>query len=235
MNHDRPTGTPAPGSGPAHDDLAEQVTAALRSREPGAADTAAMTRQIAARVEAAHVEAARGQVRSTTPFARRAGTVAVTGVIASALGVVGAATAAAANPYTDFAAAVDGVAHAVGVDWTSMPDGFTREQYDAFWDAEYTSEDLHALEDLWNVDTLEAKARAGQMLLDGETVPVAPGTTGSRQKEHFVSEADMEVFREAGYSVEDAEVLAKLWQTDTYEAKTRVAEMVRVGKTPPLP
>lgn len=234
MTQDRPTGAPVPGPRPGgddrHDDLAERIAAALRSREPDAADTAAVALRIAARIEAA--DARSGVV---TPFARRAGTVAITGVVASALGMVGAGAAAAANPYTDFAAAVDGVAHAVGVDWTSMPDGFTRDQYDAFWGAGYTAEDLEALRGLWRTDALEAKARAGQMVLDGETVPVAPGAAGPGESAYPVGVDDIEVLRKAGYTFEDAERLAELWKTDVYEAKARAADMVRDGETPPPP
>ncbi|PUB23894.1 hypothetical protein C8K30_11033 [Promicromonospora sp. AC04] len=231
MTQDRPTGTPVPeprpGGNARQDDLAERVTAALRSREPDAAGTAATARRIAARLEAAD-----GRSEVVTPFARRAGTIAVTGVVVSALGVVGAGAAAAANPYTEFAAAVDGVAHAVGVDWSSMPDGYTREQYDAFWGAEYTAADLEELRDLWNVDSLEAKARAGQMILDGETPPVAPDPT---KEVPFLDPADQEVFREAGYTIEDAQQLAELWQIDIYEAKARAADMLLDGETPPVP
>ena len=158
MTKDRPAGAPAPGPRPGgsyqHDDLAELVAAALRSREPDAADTAATARRIAAHIEAADVAAAdvaaaAGRSGVVTPFVRRAGTIAVTGVVVSALGVVGAGAAAAANPFSGFAAAVDGVAQAVGVEWSAMPEGYTREQHDAFWAAEYTAGDLEALCDLW--------------------------------------------------------------------------------------
>lgn len=62
-----------------------------------------------------------------------------------------------------------------GTDWSSLPDGYTREQYEAFWGAGYTVEDLAALCDLWQTNEIEAKSAAGQMILDGQTVPVAPG------------------------------------------------------------
>jgi hypothetical protein len=232
MTKDRPAGTPAPGPRPEgsgrRDDLAELVAAALRSREPDAAATAATAQRIAARIEAADD---RGAV--VTPFARRAGTIVVTGVVASALGVVGAGAAAAANPFSGFAVAVDGVAQAVGVEWSAMPDGYTREQHDAFWGAEYTAEDLEELRDLWNIDALEAKARAGQMILDGETVPVAP--SGPVEDVPYLELDAQEALLEAGITYEDAEQLAELWQIDPVEAKVRAGDMLLRGEELPLP
>lgn len=232
MTKDRPAGAPAPGPRPEgsgrRDDLAELVAAALRSREPDAAATAATAQRIAARIEAADD---RGAV--VTPFARRAGTIVVTGVVASALGVVGAGAAAAANPFSGFAVAVDGVAQAVGVEWSAMPDGYTREQHDAFWGAEYTAEDLEALRDLWNVDALEAKARAGQMILDGETVPVAP--SGPVEDVPYPGPEEQDALREAGVTWEDAQQLAELWEVGTYEAKARAGDMLLRGEELPLP
>ncbi|GEN81255.1 hypothetical protein [Actinotalea fermentans] len=64
-----------------------------------------------------------------------------------------------------------------GTDWSTLPDGYTREQYEAFWGAGYTADDLAALVALWNTDEIQTKATAGQMILDGQTVPVAPGST----------------------------------------------------------
>ena len=64
-----------------------------------------------------------------------------------------------------------------GTDWSTLPDGYTREQYEAFWGAGYTVADLDALSVLWQTDAIQTKATAGQMILDGQTVPVAPGST----------------------------------------------------------
>jgi hypothetical protein len=235
MTKDRPAAAPAPGprpeGGDQHDRLAELVAAALRSREPDAAATAATAQRIAARIEA---DDGRGAV--VTPFARRAGTIAVTGVVVSALGVVGAGAAAAANPYSGFAAAVDGVAQAVGVEWSAMPEGYTRAQHDAFWAAEYSAGDLDLLCELWNVNALEAKARAGQLLLDGETLPVAPGASGPVEEVPYLAPDAQEALREAGVTFEDAQQLAELWKTgSTYEAKARAGDMLLRGETLPLP
>ncbi|MFD7024436.1 hypothetical protein [Promicromonospora sukumoe] len=233
MTQDRFTGPSVPGPGPEgdhrHDDLAEHIAAALRSREPDAATTAALAQRIASRVEAAG-----GRRWVVTPFARRAGTVAISGVVASALGVVGAGAAAAANPYTEFAAAVDGVARAVGVEWSAMPDGYTREQHDAYWEAGFSAEDQTALEELWSLDTVEVKARAGQMVLDGERLPFEPGThttAGPTAEDLAASQA----FIDAGYTAEDVTTLSNLWNLDEVEAKVRAGKILLVGKELPLP
>jgi hypothetical protein len=150
--------------------------------------------------------------------------------------VVGAGAAAAANPYTPFAVAVDGIAQAVGVEWSSMPSGYTREQHDAFWGAGYTAADLEELRELWQVDAFEAKARAGQTILDGEALPVVPdGAAPDDAPPRYLDQAEERAYREAGYTFEDAQRLAELWRVDAYEAKVRAAEMLLDGETPPLP
>ena len=44
-----------------------------------------------------------------------------------------------------------------------------------FWGAGYTDADLAALSSLWHSDEAETKAHAGQMILDGDVLPIAPG------------------------------------------------------------
>lgn len=233
MTQDRPTGDPVPGPQPArdgrHDDLADRIAAALRTREPDDATTAALAQRIAARVEAAG-----GRSGVVTPFARRAGTIAVTGVVASALGVVGAGAAAASDPYTDFAAAVDGLARAVGVEWSAMPAGYTREQHDAFWDAGFSTEDQLELAELWSLDTIEVKARAGQMVLDGERLPFEPGTR-TTPKPSAEEIAASQAFIDSGHTSEDLAALSALWNVDEMEAKVRAGKILLVGKPLPLP
>lgn len=234
MNQDRYSGTPAPGPRRAHDvepdALAERIAAALRSREPDAADTAATAQLIAARVAAA----ADGRGAVVTPFVRRAGLIALSGVVTSTVVVAGATAAAAANPYTGFAAAVDGIVQAVGVDWSSMPDGYTREQYEAFRSAEYSVEDLAELKELWSLDETEAKARAGQMILDGQELPFVPGTYTVPELS-AADEAATHAFIDAGYTADDVEVLSDLWETSFVETKVRAGRMLLDGEAPPLP
>lgn len=233
MTQHRPTSSPVPGTtgdGPEQDRLVDAIGAALRSREPDAAVTEATAQRIAA-----DIAAAGNRNGTVTPFARRASLFALTGVVTSTIVVGGAGAAAAANPYTEFAATVDGVASAVGVRWSSMPDGYTREQYEAFWASDYTSGDLAKLRNLWNVESLEAKARAGQMLIDGRTVPVQPGTVpeaDAPERSAYTPEM-VEALEESEYTFDDIDQLAELWNVDSGEAKIRLCEMLLDGKTPP--
>ena len=161
------------------DDLVRQITRALRAHESAHPDPAVVT----ARIEAAlardatrrgTVAGSAGGSATVSSLARRGGKVVLVGALASGLVVTGAGAAAAAAPYSGVARVVEDVAQAVGIDWTAMPEGYTRAQYEAFWGAGYTYDDVLALDELWNTDDTETKARAGQMLLDGRAVPVAP-------------------------------------------------------------
>ncbi|SFJ68386.1 hypothetical protein [Cellulomonas sp. KH9] len=126
---------------------------------------------------------------STTPQPRRRRMVAI-GVIAATLTVAGSGAAIAANPNSVAGQAVEEALGLVGVDWSGMPEGYTREQYVAFWGAGYTVADLEELSALWGTESTETKARAGQMLLDGEQVPVDPtGTVPTAPAEAESSDA----------------------------------------------
>ncbi len=190
---------------------------------------------------------------STTAPSRRRRLVAV-GVIAATLTVGGAGAAIAANPQSAAASALEEALGLVGVDWSAMPDGYTREQYVAFWGAGYTPADADALSELWGTDWTETKARAGQMLLDGEEVPVAPsgtvptaddaaatggapaaapadGDAGGAAAEEV---AQYDAFWDAGYTFEDAEALAALWGTEVAETKARAGQALLDGQTLPV-
>ena len=127
---------------------------------------------VAARLQAALAHPPEATV---TTLVRRGGKVVAAGAVISALAVAGAGAAAAANPYSGVARVVEDVAQSVGLEWSAMPDGYTREQYEAFWGAGYTVDDMEALADLWHLDATATKAQAGQLLLDGQTPPIAPG------------------------------------------------------------
>ncbi|GEK21989.1 hypothetical protein [Cellulomonas xylanilytica] len=212
---------------PHDDELVARITRALHSRDADQPDPAVVAARIQA--ELAHVPDVPVRV-----LARRGGRLVAAGVLTSTLAVAGAGAAAAANPYSDVARVVEGVAQSVGLEWSAMPDGYTREQYEAFWGAGYTIDDVEALADLWHLDATATKAQAGQLLLDGQTPPVGPGATapdgtGSDQKQ-----AAYDAFWEAGYTVEDLETLAELWGTDPMETKARAGQLVLDGETLPL-
>jgi hypothetical protein len=181
---------------------------------------------------------------TATPAPRRprALRLVAVGLAATTLGVAGAGIAVATRPASAFAAAVEDAVQAVGIDWSAMPAGYTREQYTAFWDAGYQSEDVDALAQLWAVDATEAKARAGQLLLDGRPVPVAAsGTPGNHVANPAAPApadevtAQIQAYFDAGYTGTEAEALAALWQTDFAEAKARAGQLLLDGQTLPVP
>jgi hypothetical protein len=208
------------------DALEDQIARALRSREPAAADTAAAT----ARLEARLAQAAATSAAPVSLAARRGAKVAAASVAATALVVVGAGAAAASNPYTGFAVAVEGVAHAVGIDWTAMPANYTREQYEAFWASDH-ADDVERLSELWGTDSTETKARAGQMLLDGEPIPALSPLDPAEATEAQQYAA----FWDGGYTYEDAEELAALWGVAPSEAKALAGAELLAGQPLPVP
>ena len=111
----------------------------------------------------------------TTPR-RRPRRLLAAGVLAAGVSLAGAGAAAAAAPSATEQAVLE-ITRAVGIDWTAMPEGYDQARYEAFWGAGYTYDDVLALDRLWNTDDTETKARAGQMLLDGQTPPLAPSGT----------------------------------------------------------
>jgi len=227
--NEHPRREPAPGT--ALDPLAERIARSLRSREPLQPDPAVVTAHLEAALAAR--DAAGPHRTAARVLASRGTRIAAAGVVTSTLAVAGAGAAAAAHPYSQMARTVEQVVQAVGIDWTAMPAGYTREQYDAFWDAGYTTQDLASLESLWSTDAIETKARVGQMLLDGHTPPVAPG--GPAQPEEPTSDAPWSALGDAGYSYEDAQALGELWDVDVTEAKTRAARVLVDGGTLPVP
>ncbi|GAA4720123.1 hypothetical protein APR04_003555 [Promicromonospora umidemergens] len=155
------------------------------------------------------------------------------GVAATGLCVAGAGLAAAANPTSSFGQAVGTTVNAVGVDWSDMPAGYTQAQYEAFWGAEYSGEDLVELQEIWSLEETETKSRAGQMILDGEELPFAPGTHTTPELPANESEAIL-AFLDAGYSGGDVEELSALWNTEYVETKARAGQMVLDGEELPL-
>lgn len=218
-------GSPDDGGGPARDPLEERIARALRSREPLAPDADA----VAAGVEA-QLAARRGARGVPAALTGRGARIAAAGLVTSTLAVAGAGAAAAANPYSPMARTFENLVQAVGIDWTVLGNGLTRAQYDAYWEAGYTVDDTIALEALWGLGTDETKARAGQMLLDGEEMPLAPGE-GPRPLYHD----GLDAYWAAGYGYEEAVALAELWGVDTDEAKARASQALEEGQTLPVP
>ncbi|GIG40791.1 hypothetical protein [Cellulomonas phragmiteti] len=221
--HRRPSGTPA-GAAPSDDELAARIADALQRRATVAPDPATVGADLASAV-----------ARRTSPRAvavRRSGRILTVGVVTGTIAVGAAGAAAAANPFSGVAVAVEDAARTVGLDVSFLPKGHSREQYDAFWAAGYDVGEVDALSKLWGTDLVETKSRAGQMLLDGVELPVAPGSVAYVP---FVEgEDEVNAFFASGYTYEDAEALGALWGIEAFEAKARAGQAVLDGEELPI-
>ncbi|MGW6129099.1 hypothetical protein ACWFNE_03640 [Cellulomonas sp. NPDC055163] len=182
---------------------------------------------------------------STTGTPRRAaalGAVALTltvgaagfaSTLASADRPAGEVTAGDTAPQAQVDDAVLATDEPAAADALPGADGYTQERSDAFWAAGYVMEDAAALAELWQVELLEAKGRAGQLLLDGRPVPVAPGSSLDLTDPDTVQGLQLEAFWDAGYTGDDGATLADLWNVEVIEAKTTAGQILRDGQ--PLP
>jgi len=180
---------------------------------------------------------------SSRPSTRRR--IVAIGVVAASLSVVGAGASMAVAPTSSLSRTVAGALHSAGVDWSMMPDGYTQAQYEAFWGAGYTAQDVDALGALWHSDATETKSQAGQLLLDGKTLPVAPGASDAAAQGEgaaddagadasTVTPAQADAFWGAGYTDADAQALGALWSSGYVETKARAGQMILDGQTPPV-
>ena len=110
---------------------------------------------------------------------------------------------------------------------------YAQDRADALWAAGYYLEDAFALAELWDVPLLEAKGRAGQLLLDGKPVPIAPGASLDLTDPDTLAMLDLEAYWDAGYTGDDGAALAALWNVDVNGAKVTAGRMLRDGQ--PLP
>lgn len=220
--HHRPPGAPDPAP---DDELTARITGALHRRAASAPDPAVVAARLASEV-----------ARRSSPRAvalRRGGHVLAAGVVTGTFAVAAAGAAAATNPYSQVAVAVEDAARTVGLDVSFLPNGLTRDQYDAVFAAGYDSPDIEALGELWSTDYMDTKARVGQMLLDGVEVPVAPGSV--RYVPNVPGKPEFNAFFAGGYTYEDAEALGALWGIESYEAKERAGAALIEGEALPLP
>ena len=171
-----------------------------------------------------------------------------TGVVAGGLalaGVSGTGVAAAVAP-GGVAGVVKTVSNAVGIDWSGMPAGYTKEQYQAFWGAGYSAEDVETLNALWHTDSTKTKARAGQMILDHQTLPVTPHPAPQTDPTETAASAgatppadytkgQYDAFWGAGYTTDDLATLNALWHTDSITTKARAGQMILDHHKVPVP
>jgi hypothetical protein len=157
------------------------------------------------------------------------------GAVAVGLCVAGTGVATAAAPTSALSRSVTEILQSAGVDWSTMPDGYTPEQYEAFWGAGYTPEDVDALGALWNLGTTETKARAGQLILDGQEVPLPAGGAETPESTVVLTDEQFQAYVDAGYTPEDVEAIGAIWHSEFVETKARVGQMILDGQTPPVP
>ena len=213
-------------------ELENRIQQVLQARAVLTPDADAVSRQL------------RGAVREQQQRSRRR---VRTGVVAGGLvlaGLGGGGVAAAVAPQA-MNGVVKTVSNAVGVDWSLMPDGYTKEQYEAFWGAGYSAADVDALNALWHTDSTATKARAGQLILDHKKVPIAPHpeptsapaepTPGpGATPPSAYTDAQYQAFWGAGYTPEDLEALNSLWHTDSITTKARAGQLILDHKKVPV-
>ncbi|MFS0700187.1 hypothetical protein AB6N24_09475 [Cellulomonas sp. 179-A 4D5 NHS] len=160
------------------------------------------------------------------------------GVVAVGLSVAGAGAAMAVAPASPVSRVVAGALADAGVDWSFMPAGYTQAQYEAFWGGGHTTDDVDTLSALWELDVVETKAKAGQMLIDGQALPLDGPRTPVELDDAGAAVPDgddpRDAFWGAGYTYEDAVALSELWSTDVYETKATAGQKILDGEQLPI-
>jgi hypothetical protein len=104
----------------------------------------------------------------------------------------------------------------------------------AFFGAGYQYNDAVSLGKIWNETDINAiKTEAGQKLLDGNKLPVAP-SGGPVEVESAQTTAAVNKFFSAGYTYNDAVKLGKLWNEDSFHAKADGGQKLLDGQTLPI-
>ena len=111
------------------------------------------------------------------------------------------------------------------------------DAYAAYWEAGYNYRQLLALTEEWNLSEFEAKARAGAAILAGDTstidslvdgIEAGPEEAAATEAgEAFANPTDP--FWDAGFTYDDAVILAEEWNVETYEAKLQAAALIEAG------
>lgn len=168
---------------------------------------------------------------------KRAGIVVAAGIVSglalATTTALGSGSASAAAPVTS--AAAKPVA-AIGPATTPSVDP-QDAALAAFFAAGYTYDDAVALAGTWHsTDAWEAKATAGKKLENGETLPIAPGSSApAPPAPGTADDAAVTKFFAAGYTYDDAVKLAKMWgNANAYEAKVAGGKKLENGETLPI-
>ena len=104
---------------------------------------------------------------------------------------------------------------------------------EAYFAAGYGWDEAVRLAKIWKLsDPDEAKAMGGKKLLAGQKLPVKPSAEGVR---YALEYKRVNAFFEAGYEIEDAVKLAKIWKTkDAYGAKVEGGKRLIAGQKLPI-
>jgi hypothetical protein len=107
---------------------------------------------------------------------------------------------------------------------------------DKYFASGYDLNEGKKLAKLWKMEDkelIQVKAIAGQKLLDGEKLPVKPGSPPVEQSDAETKQ--VEKFFAEGYDFDDAAKLAKLWKKPTpYDAKVEGGKRLLAGETLPV-
>ncbi|HVX09321.1 hypothetical protein [Humibacter sp.] len=105
---------------------------------------------------------------------------------------------------------------------------------DAYFSAGYDYDDAVALQKMWNEsDPFQTKVDAGNKLLAGEQLPIAPGSAAPAPAE--AGDDAVSAYFNAGYDYDDAVQLAKMWHLATpYDAKVAGGKKLQQGETLPI-
>ena len=116
---------------------------------------------------------------------------------------------------------------------TRPADPASERQFEAYFGAGYGWDEAVKFAKLWKMsDPGEAKAEAGKRLLAGEKLPIQPSKEGARDA---LNSKRVMAFFNAGYEIEDAVKLAKIWKTkDAYGAKVEGGKRLIAGQKLPI-
>lgn len=125
------------------------------------------------------------------------------------------------------AAIKSGAAYPASTDTSPPPES---PALTAYFNAGYDYTNAQQLAKLWNeTDINQVKTEAGQKLLNGETLPVKPDGSPAPPENKYVSD-----FFAAGYTINDAIELGKMWNESTYQAKIDGGKKLDDGQTLPI-
>jgi len=126
------------------------------------------------------------------------------------------------------------------------PESPQQKAIDAFINAGYTYDDAITLSNLWHeTDIVQVKADAGQKLIDGQTLPIAPSVSDSPAANPSApssvpastsaQDRALNAYFAAGYNYDDAVQLGKLWnKTDILQIKTDAGQQLLDGQKLPI-